>query len=124
MGVIDSANTCTSIRSLAECARASDSMVPTRLLKVASSAARASSQALICEGIALAPLGRTCTLPNVATASCSEAAALALCTDDANASMGSRRSTSRVAPAWFASPVNVNSQGPVHQIECSTLFDV
>ena len=41
-------------------------------------------------------------------------------TDDAKASIGSRRSTSRVDPAWLASPPNVNSHRPCGQIDDAT----
>ena len=109
-----------SMPSAAACCRASAVILSTSDRSVASSAARASSQACTDDGIALAPLGATMTLPNVATASWAAASDRAACTEDANASIGSRRSASRVVPAWFASPQNVNCQRPCGQMAEAT----
>ena len=54
--------------------------------------------------MAFAPLGLTRTFPNVATLSWRAASMRAACTAEANGNIGSRRSTSRVVPAWLASP--------------------
>src|SRR2546423_2540115 len=102
--------------SAAACCRASAVILSTNERSVASSAALASSHACTDDGIALAPLGATMTLPNVATASCAAATDRAACTEDANASIGSCRSASRVVPAWFASPQNGNCQRPCGQL--------
>ncbi len=69
-------------------ARASAVILSTNARSVSSSGALASSQARIRDGMALAPLGETMTLPNVATALCSVASDRAEWTDDAKASIG------------------------------------
>ena len=72
---------------------------------VSGSAARASSQPVTCDGIALVALGSTATRPTVACAPRSRASLLAASTVYAKVSIGSRRSAIRVVPAWLASPV-------------------
>ena len=63
--------------------------------------------------MALVPFGSTSTRPNVARASASRARLRAASTVAANVSIGSRRSASRVVPAWLASPVNVEPPATV-----------
>ena len=82
----------------------------------ASSAPRASSQARTRDGIALVPFGATVTRPMVATALRAVAASRADSTAAASRSIGSSRSTSRVVPAWLASPSRSSRHRPCGQM--------
>jgi MFS family permease len=120
IGVIDSASkSMVTWPSLAWCA-AESRIDSTTAPRVASSAARASSHASMRDGMAFAPFGLTLTFPNVATAPCLPASIRAACTVDAKGSIGSRRSTSRVVPAWLASPPKVRCHLPCGQIDEAT----
>ena len=88
--------------------------------RAVSSGARASSQAWTADGTAFVPFGSTRTRPIVATASARSAASRAAMTVCANGSMGSRRSRSRVVPAWLASPWKEHRQRPCGQIAVAT----
>ena len=63
---------------------------------------------------------RRATLPKVASAPSSAAAVLAASTVAAYGSIGSRRSASRVVPAWSARPVKSNRHRPCGQIDSAT----
>ena len=89
--------------------RASAVILSTSDRSVASSAAGVSARRSPTRESRWPRRGATMTLPNVATASWAAANDRAACTEDANASIGSCRSASRVAAAWFASPQNVHS---------------
>ena len=58
------------------------------------------------------------TLPHVARASCRAAAPRAASTTRAKASIGSRRSTRRVVPAWLASPGRSSATGRAARSRC------
>ncbi len=69
--------------------------------------------------MALVPFGSTATLPKVASAS-AVAPARAASTVSAYVSIGSRRSSIRVVPAWLASPWKSKRQRPCGQIAPAT----
>ncbi len=92
--------------------RAAFSIPPTTRSRAAWSSARESSQPRTRDGTALTPFGSTAILPKVATAPASSASRRAASTVSAYDSIGSRRSTSRVVPAWLASPRKSNRHRP------------
>ena len=83
---------------------------------VGSSAARASSQPDTRALIALTAPGSAMTLPIVATPPALAAARRAASTVAAYGIIGSRRSASRVVPAWSARPVKSSRHRPCGQI--------
>ena len=83
-------------------------------------APRASSQPVTALGIALTPPGVTTTLPIVATQPCVIAASRAASTAPAYPSIASWRSSSRVVPAWLASPVKSSRHRPCGQMSLPT----
>ena len=68
------------------------------------------------DGTALVPLGATSSRPNVARGPDVPATPAAASAVAAKDSIGSRRSSIRVAPAWLASPVKSKRQRPWGQI--------
>ena len=83
-------------------------------------APRASNQPVTALGIALTPPGVTATLPIVATHPCVMAASRAASTAPAYPSIASCRSSSRVVPAWLASPAKSRRHRPCGQMSLPT----
>ncbi len=110
-GVNDSRTTSRSIPARSAYSRAARSTPVTTASRVAWSAARESSQPRTREGMALTPLGSTAILPKVASAPVSPASRRAASTVSAYVTIGSRRSVSRVVPAWLASPGSRTASG-------------